>query len=337
MKPPTKFVSDLTKDEIAELYDFKQNGNCDRVRTRAHAIILSARGYSIDEIADIFQVKRDTVSSWIDNWESNGIKGLFDKVRNGAPTKINAQELETIKKIIEETPNSPKTILGKIKEILNKTISISTLKRIIKKLRKRWKRVRGSLRQKRQQDEFDKAQQEIIELKQSEEKGLLDVVYFDESGFSLAPSIPYAYQDIGETIEIQMSKSKRLNVLGFLNTNKNKLESFCFECSIDSEIVVTCFNEYCTILENKTIVILDNARVHTSDEFQENIGKWEKQGLFIKFLPKYSPELNKIEILWRIIKYNWLPLTSYISYSNLVNAVELILSNYGNEFVINFT
>jgi hypothetical protein len=29
-----------------------------------------------------------------------------------------------------------------------------------------------------------------------------DVYYFDGSGFSLTPSIPYAWQKIGETIEI---------------------------------------------------------------------------------------------------------------------------------------
>lgn len=334
---PKKFVSDLTINEINELFELKENGNSDRIRTRAHAIILNARGYSITEIAEIFQLKRDTVSSWIDRWNVKGIQGLFDKPRKGSPPKITEDDLEKIKEFIEQTPNSPKTILAKIKKQLKKTISVKTLRRIIKKLGKRWKRIRGSLKEKRQQDEFDRAHQEIFELKQSEKEGQIDVVYFDESGFSLSPSMPYAYQNIGETLEIQVSKSKRLNVLGFLNTSKNNLESFCFECSIDSEIVITCFNEYIKIIENKTVVILDNASVHTSEDFQENIGKWEARGLFIKYLPKYSPELNLIEILWRIMKYNWLPLTSYISFSNLVIEVENILTNYGNEFIINFT
>ena len=65
----TKFVSDLTSDEITDLLDLKANGHNDRVRTRVHAIILSAKDYEINEIADIFLVKRDTVSSWIDNWQ----------------------------------------------------------------------------------------------------------------------------------------------------------------------------------------------------------------------------------------------------------------------------
>jgi hypothetical protein len=90
----TKFVSDLTSEEIVELYELKENGHSDRVRTRAHAILLSARGYEINEIADIFQMKKDTISSWIDNWQENGIKGLYDKPRKGATPKINEEDLE---------------------------------------------------------------------------------------------------------------------------------------------------------------------------------------------------------------------------------------------------
>jgi len=39
--------------------------------------------------------------------------------------------------------------------------------------------------------------------------------------------------------------------------------------------------------------------------FLDNIDNWEKQNLFIQNIPAYSPELNKIEILWRKIKYEW--------------------------------
>jgi len=101
-------------------------------------------------------------------------------------------------------------------------------------------------------------------------------------------------------------------------------------------VVVACFNEFCKRIDKKTIVIIDNAPVHHSDEFMENIPEWEKKGLILKYLPKYSPELNSIEILWRFIKYHWLPISAYISYENLVNSVEYILRNVGVEFHIDF-
>lgn len=49
-----------------------------------------------------------------------------------------------------------------------------------------------------------------------------------------------------------------------------------------------------------------------------------------------SPELNLIEILWRFIKYHWLPFSAYMSFPCLVQAVEDILTRFGTDFTINF-
>jgi len=59
-----------------------------------------------------------------------------------------------------------------------------------------------------------------------------------------------------------------------------------------------------------------------------------KKGIIIRFLPKYSPELNLIEILWRFIKYYWLPFSAYLLFDALVREVENILVQIGTEFKI---
>ena len=181
----------------------------------------------------------------------------------------------------------------------------------MKKSRLRWKRARKSLKSKRNPQQFAAATQEIKRLKQQQPAGQIDLFYFDESGWSLTPVVPYAYQPLGKTVEIPASPSrKRLNVLGFYSLD-NRLESFCFEVNIDSSIKVASFNEFCRQLTKKPIVIIDNASIHTSNEFRENLPKWESKNLIIKYLPPYSPELNLIEILWRFIKDKWLPFSAY--------------------------
>ena len=52
--------------------------------------------------------------------------------------------------------------------------------------------------------------------------------------------------------------------------------------------------------------------------------------------PPYAPELNRIEILWRFIKYRWLPFTAYGSYEKLKEAAEEILANFGGKYHITF-
>jgi DDE superfamily endonuclease len=42
----------------------------------------------------------------------------------------------------------------------------------------------------------------------------------------------------------------------------------------------------------------------------------------VKYWPSYAPELNLIEILWRCIKYYWLPFSAYTSFQCLCEAVE---------------
>ena len=81
---------------------------------------------------------------------------------------------------------------------------------------------------------------------------------------------------------------------------------------------------------------MDNASVHTSEEFEECLPQWKKQGLIIKYLPPYSPELNLIEILWRNIKYTWLPFSAYQCLNALGEALEHILKNFGSKYQITF-
>jgi hypothetical protein len=46
--------------------------------------------------------------------------------------------------------------------------------------------------------------------------------------------------------------------------------------------------------------------------------------------------LNLIEILWRQVKYAWLPLTAYESFATLRSEIERILSGYRKEHAITF-
>jgi transposase len=83
-------------------------------------------------------------------------------------------------------------------------------------------------------------------------------------------------------------------------------------------------------------VVLDNAPQHTSNAFKAKQLAWEQQPLFSHYLPPYSPELKLIEIVWRFIKYRWLPLNAYETYQTLKQAVEEILVNFGTKYQITF-
>ena len=136
-------------------------------------------------------------------------------------------------------------------------------------------------------------------------------------------------------IEIPARKCGRMNVLGFMN-RKNDLHPFIFEQSVHTGVVMACFEAFSKTLKKKTVVVMDNASVHTSEEFEECLPQWKKKGLIIKYLTPYSPELNLIEILWRHIKYAWLPFSAYQCINALRDALEHILKNFGSKYQITF-
>jgi hypothetical protein len=103
--------------------------------------------------------------------------------------------------------------------------------------------VRKSLHSKRDDEEFSNAVEEIKILLEQADKGELNFYYFDESGFTLEPCAPYAWQRVGEQIKVPISKSKRLNVLGFIDRHCH-FESHVFEGSITSDVVIACFDKF---------------------------------------------------------------------------------------------
>lgn len=155
--------------------------------------------------------------------------------------------------------------------------------------------------------------------------------YFDESGFSQNSAVPYAWSPVGEALEVAaFSHSRRLNVLGFLS-RQGKLIYHTTTETVTTQVVIEAFDY---LLEQKTpetfvIVVLDNASMHRSALFQRKELEWRAQRLYVIFLPAYSPELNLIEILWRKIKYEWLPITPYQSFKSLSDHVLQVLSGNG--------
>jgi transposase len=77
--------------------------------------------------------------------------------------------------------------------------------------------------------------------------------------------------------------------------------------------------------------------VHTSKIIRERIEFWQQRGLFIFFLPPYSPELNLAETLWRKLKKEWLKPDEYLEKDKLFYAANRCLANVGKQLNINFS
>lgn len=83
MRTPTKFVSPLTDEQRDRLKEIQRADPSWRTRMRAHAILLSEKGFPLDQLAVIFDIDRDAVSQWLDWWAEYQFEGLADDPRSG--------------------------------------------------------------------------------------------------------------------------------------------------------------------------------------------------------------------------------------------------------------
>jgi transposase len=139
-------VRPLTEQQRALLESAMKNDASHRARMRAHGLLLSSEGMTIKAIAKIYHVDRDTVSTWIKKWEKHGDKSLHDQPRSGRPAILNTTEKERAKQYIKEEPRSLKNVAERFAQKTATRLSMSSLKRLAKKARLRWKRVRKSLK-----------------------------------------------------------------------------------------------------------------------------------------------------------------------------------------------
>lgn len=107
--------------------------------------------------------------------------------------------------------------------------------------------------------------------------------------------------------------------------------------SINADFIKTQLDEFSFAIKKTTVVVLDNARIHTARKIKERLKYWQQRGLFIFFLPPYSPQLNICERLWKELKARWIKPENYQSSDSLFYAVQLALSSVGQDLIINFS
>ena len=173
-------------------------------------------------------------------------------------------------------------------------------------------------------------------LEQQSRQGNIDLFYADESQVSPEGYVPYGWQFADEQVCIEAEKGKGLNCFALISRSNKILYRTC-EQTITSEFILAQLDELSLGLLKPTVVVLDNARVHTAARVKERLEYWQQRGLFLFYLPPYSPQLNLIERLWKELKARWLRPEDYSTNEKLFLAVNLALAAVGKELFINFS
>lgn len=99
-----KFIESLTPEQTNTLRELHKGGATHRIRQRA--VLLSAKGYRLNQLADIFDLDRDTISEWLQVWEQQGTAALSDAPKPGRPSKLDEATRQEVTQMVRDSPSS---------------------------------------------------------------------------------------------------------------------------------------------------------------------------------------------------------------------------------------
>lgn len=166
-------------------------------------------------------------------------------------------------------------------------------------------------------------------------QGNLDLFFADETRISEEGYAPYGWQFEDEDAHIEATRGRSLNCFGLLS-RQLVYHGENTESMINADFILRFMDDFSLKIKKTTLVVFDNAAVHKARKIRERFEIWQKRGLFIFFLPPYSPQLNIIERFWRELKEGWLKPEDYHTADDLFYAVSQIIAGVGTEFKINF-
>jgi transposase len=106
MRKPIQ-LSPLSPAQTEELHALYRTTKDVRLRTRAQIILLAAeQGMSAPTIAQIVRENDQTVRNWLKRYSAEGIEGLHDAPRLGAPKKVTPAYVTHLLNVVRLRPRS---------------------------------------------------------------------------------------------------------------------------------------------------------------------------------------------------------------------------------------
>jgi transposase len=270
---------------------------------RLNAILHLLEGYPSMTVAHFSNVTTRTLYRWVKRFNEQGIDGLVDRPRKGAPRKITAAQSEHYKDLIKHPAKVGETHWTGVKfhGYLTKTLLQEVgYRTVIRWLHENDFRLKVPQPWPDRQDEAKRPEfleklQKWLSDQQSE------LWYLDEFGVEGDPRPKRRWAVKGEKTRLPYSGDHiRMNVAGIICPQTGEFYALEFT-HMDAEVFQVFLdhaNKDITTVRSKNYLICDNASWHKKKSLQ-----W---GNFTPiFLPPYSPDFNPIEKLWLIIKAEW--------------------------------
>lgn len=285
-------------------------------------LILKSKKIPHHKIAQITDVCENTVRRCFETYQQGGIEKL--KTLNFYQPQSRLKSFETkVRNYFEKTP--PATIAqacADIEKLTGVSVKNTQMRAYIKSIGIRHRKV-NSIPAKANIEAQKKFHDEELQPRLEEAKAGKRTVYFvDAAHFVLGAFLGYLWSFVRVFVRTPSGR-QRFNVLGALNAVTKELITITNDTYITSVQVGELLRQLAKDATAPITLVLDNARYQRCYFVIELAKELEIELLF---LPPYSPNLNLIERLWKLVKKECLYSTYYENFALFRQSIQTFLA-----------
>ena len=309
-----KILTQAQRAEFTKLV--RKTKNIDE-KDRLRAILAYDLGHDASDIAEILQISESTTYNYINDYlNKNKIAHL---PKNGALCKLTpSQEIELINHLHEVTYLYAKSICAYVLKTYQVKYTVAGITKWLERnefVHKEPKLVPGKLNTQKQEQFIEHYTQLKNNLQPNETIMFMDAVHPEYQSQAVYGWIP---KGIIKTLPTT-NKQFRLHINGAIEPFSHK--AFIQEYdTINAESIISFFKQLELQTPYKTIhIICDNGRANKNKELAAYLSQTTR--IKIHYLPAYSPNLNLIERLWKILREYTCYNKCYPVFADFANAI----------------
>ena len=296
-------------DEIKKLEHLYKTEKVARKSHRYHAILLVKNGMKISEVASLFFRDAETVAKWVERWDAQ--HNIGDHSRSGRPRKLSREEEEKLCEIVDE--NNPEKhgfqcstwdcteLQILIKEQFGKEMSTEAIRKLLHEKDFSYRKV-DYLFTKRDQAKRVRIANEILSLFEQDFEDTT-IFFADEISTKLHPKQGFVWTRHGRVhVKTACSHKKLVSIGATAPKTGDQVISISEKNNADAFIIF--LKKMLEEVKGNIFLIIDNYPVHNAKKVRAFLA--ENDRISLKFLPKYSPDLNPIERFWGYIRKKFL-------------------------------
>ena len=321
----------LTENEVQELKTLHRSERDGKKRDRIKAILMFSTGYTAVEIGKVLLIDENTVSGWKSRYLNR--KSTHEWLVTqciGYQGKLSKDQERQVEKYVDENlVSDARQVQAFIKKEFGKTYAISGIIDLLHRLGFNYKQTTliPAKIDPAKQAEFKTAYDEFKKnLKEDEVLLFLDGVHPQHN-----TKCSRAWIKIGEEKQIKSNSGRRrLNISGAYDPISQDI-LIREDKTINAETIIAFFRQIEAAYPSKASIyaIADQAPYYQNKDVKKYL---ETSRIELIALPTYSPNLNLIERLWKLMRKKTINNIYYEKFADFKRAVLAFFSNDSLEF-----